>query len=87
LIRRTIRNAIQSVRNPGQLNGKLVGHHRPMQDNRPPSAELLHGPRSRHYDYCQDCDELLKTCYGDRSAKKGKYMIREQFFLPAGRQR
>lgn len=84
LVQGTSREAIQRVSDPRQLVNHLVAYHRPLQDNGPSAAELQNAP-------CRNCNrkehdrqELLIACNGDGTAEEMKYMIREQFFLPAG---
>src|SRR5713226_8149513 len=84
LVRGTIRDAFQRIRNARQLIHDLVAHRRPLHDHGAPPAELLHRPGGRRDDENYDREKLFTTCDSDRPAEKVKNMIREQIFLPAG---
>src|SRR2546425_402633 len=84
LVRGTIRDPFQRIRNARQLIHDLVAHRRPLHDHGAPPAELLHRPGGRRDDENYDREKLFTTCDSDRPAKKVKNMIREQIFLPAG---
>jgi len=84
LVRRTIRDAVQGVRDARQFVYQLIAHRRFLHNDRSPAPELLHRPGSRRNDENEDCQELFIACDGDGPAEKVKDMVREQFFLPAG---
>src|SRR5260370_3852957 len=84
LVQRPIRDAIKGIRDSRQLIDELVAHRRPLQNHGTPPAELLHRPSCRRNGEQDDRQQLFVTCDGDRAAKEMIYMIREQFFLPAG---
>src|SRR6266700_4471332 len=84
LVRGTIRDAFQRIRNARHLIHDLVADRRPLHDHGAPPAELLHRPGGRSDDEDYDREKLFITCDSYRPAKKVKNMIREQVFLPAG---
>src|SRR6266850_6657286 len=82
VIRRTIGDALERIRDAGQLERNLVGSAGPLQHDDPFSTEVKRSPeqQSRHNRH-ENHDQVVARD-GDASAGESNQVVREQSFPP-----